>query len=152
MVNYILSIVVFGDGNNPAPWEGSHWGLAIERQGGSGRGELHNVVLIDNDRKWYQYEMRDDVTILNLNSEGKFWIAILSEQQKRDAVKVISKEAPPRDGKKGCQDWVMDCLFALETNEPALIPDGTSQFVYGLVRTPASNIAKQAGERWEPRA
>ncbi|KAF3916870.1 hypothetical protein ABW20_dc0110182 [Dactylellina cionopaga] len=151
MVNYDLSIAVFGDGNNPAPWEGSHWGFAIEREDGSGKGELHHVLLIDINRRWYQYDMRDDVIILSPRSEGKFWIATLSERQKRDVVKVISKEAPPRDGRKGCQDWVMDCLFALETNEPALISDGTSEFVYGLVRTPASNIAKQTKERWEAR-
>ncbi|KAF3902819.1 hypothetical protein AA313_de0205791 [Arthrobotrys entomopaga] len=143
MLTYDLCIVVYGDGANPAPWQGSHWAIGIHVTGDYERGDLFQVLVLDDVRKWYHFDKRENDFLLNAMSE-----ATLSPEQKREVVSLISQEPAPRDGKKGCQDWVIECLLTLETQDSELIPAGTVDFVSGLLRMPTADVAKQAGERW----
>ncbi|KAK6502972.1 hypothetical protein TWF481_008008 [Arthrobotrys musiformis] len=147
MPSYSLSIVVYGSGVDTRPGHGSHWGLAIERHGDdSGRGDLHHVICVVPERRWYGYDGRLDTQILSPSSEA----TLDSDKHKRDVVKTIAAEKAPTDGTKGCQDWVLECVCALEGEE--LIPSGTLALVESLRRTPASNIARVTGHNWEARA
>ncbi|KAK6533536.1 hypothetical protein TWF694_002474 [Orbilia ellipsospora] len=151
MPDYDLSIVIFGDGSNPAAWQGSHWAFGVqETNDSSEKGDLLQVLLLDESQKWYHFDKRENVTILDPISEGKIKIATLSSEQNKEVVRLISQEPAPRDGKKGCQDWVIECLLTLETQDFGLIPNGTVDFVSSLVRKPVTYVASQAGEKWTP--
>jgi len=63
------------------------------------------------------FEERSGVDVASWQSAGRFKIATLTEEKHRHAKEVISKEPPPRDGKKRCQDWVLDVVIALEVEE-----------------------------------
>lgn len=143
MATYTLSIVVYGEGDDPN--NRSHWSIVFHGAGGD-RGNLLQVSLIDRDRLWYQFDRRDGVTILSPSSEGYFQVATISASQYSQAHSIISKEPPPRNGRERCQDWTMNCIIALEAEE--LVPPGTSEWVGGLVGKSATKLAQSLGGRW----
>ncbi|KAF2754645.1 hypothetical protein EJ05DRAFT_147311 [Pseudovirgaria hyperparasitica] len=143
MATYTLSIVVYGAGDDPK--NRSHWSLVFH-SAGADRGNLLQVSLIDRDRLWYQFDQRDDVTILSQSAEGRFQIATIPANRYAQASKVICNEPPPRNGKDRCQDWTLNCIVGLEADE--LIPDGTSAWVDGLVGKSATELAQALGGRW----
>ncbi|KAF2708721.1 hypothetical protein K504DRAFT_467956 [Pleomassaria siparia CBS 279.74] len=143
MTTYTLSIVVYGEGDDPN--NRSHWAIVFHGAGAD-RGNLLQVSLIDRDRLWYQFDRRDDIAILSQNSEGYFQVATLTASQRVQAISIISKEPPPRNGRDRCQDWTMNCLIALEAED--LVPPGTSEWINGLVGRSATGLAQAVGGRW----
>jgi hypothetical protein len=143
MATYTLSIVVYGEGDDPN--NRSHWSIVFH-DAGSDRGNLLQVSLIDRDRLWYEFDRRDGVTILSPSSEGCFRVATLSASQYSQATYIIGKEAPPRNGRDRCQDWTMNCIIALEAGE--LVPPGTSEWVSRFVGKSATELAQSLGNRW----
>ncbi|KAG2000950.1 hypothetical protein GB937_010676 [Aspergillus fischeri] len=77
---------------------------------------------------------------------GLVKIGDLSEQQRQEAIKVISSEPAPRDGKRRCQGWVFDTLLSLEVNE--LVPSGTCHFWKEMVGKPARVVRAAVGDKW----
>jgi hypothetical protein len=143
MATYSLSIAVHGPGTDPN--NRSHWALFLH-QLNNPRGHMLQVLLIDQDRLWYQFDTRSAVQILSPDCDGYFTIADLDVSQYQRAYQLISEEAAPRDGINVCQDWVLSCLIALEAEE--IIPAGTSERISTLVGLPAENAARYLGGRW----
>ncbi|EGX48058.1 hypothetical protein TWF173_003782 [Orbilia oligospora] len=144
MSNYQLSIVIYGPGTDPN--NRSHWALALHREGEI-HGDLFQVLLVDRDRLWYQFDKRTGVEILDKSSEGCVTVATISVGHRRHAKRIMSTEPVPMDGLKRCQDWVADCIVTLEIEE--IVEAGTSHFVQRLIGLPASSVAEEVGpERW----
>lgn len=143
MSRYTLSIVVYGPGEDSR--HRSHWAFAIHAQDGNS-GHILHVSLLNLERLIYQFEIRKDVTIRSRSSEGSFPVARLTQEQVRQASKIISEEPAPRDGTERCQDWVLRAVISLEAEE--LVPAGTSERLERLVGQPASIVAQAVGDRW----
>lgn len=139
----MLSIVVEGEGEDPD--NRSHWSFAF-RHAGAARGNILQVLVIDRERLWYQFDRRDDITILSPSVEGIFEIATIPPSRYAQTIRVVSNEPAPRNGKDRCQDWTLNCILALEVEE--LIPDGTSAWIDGLVGKSAAQLAQALGRRW----
>jgi hypothetical protein len=144
-MSYELSIVVYGPGTDPQ--HRSHWGLMINRVGEE-YGDLLHTQVINLERLWYQFEERSGAPVVSRQSEGRYKIAVLTEEKRRKAKDVIGKEPAPRDGKKRCQDWVLDVVIALEVEE--IVDPGLSNTVGELVGKPAKDVAAAVGEAWIP--
>lgn len=80
--------------------------------------------------------------------EGRFKLANLTTEKRREAKSIICAEPPPRDGKKKCQDWVLDVVISLEVAE--IVETGMSSQVQGLVSKPAKDLAVALGSDWVP--
>lgn len=98
---------------------------------------------MDQDRLWYQFDARADEEIKNSLCDGYFTIAELTVSQYQEAYRLISAEAPPRNGTDRCQEWCVNCMISLETEE--IIPSGKSEFVEGLVGLSAKGVAERVG-------
>jgi hypothetical protein len=94
----------------------------------------------------YQFDERRGVDIRNRGSEGSFKVASLTQEQARQAAKLIREEPPPRDGVERCQDWVLRAIISLEAEE--VVPPGTSADIETLVGKAATAVAEQVGDRW----
>jgi hypothetical protein len=70
----------------------------------------------------------------------------LTREQCQRADKIISEEPAPRNGRDRCQDWVCNCVIALEVEE--VVEAGTSEWVSGLVGLPAESVRSRTGARW----
>lgn len=143
MAQYNLSVVVSGPGDNPT--YRSHWAFALHPPN-SEIGNLLQVLPLDVDNLIYGFDKRKGVVFQSKCSEGFFTIATLSPKQYQDTDKIISQEPAPRNGKDRCQDWVAECILALEVEE--MVPAGTSEWLSELVGQPASVVASKTGARW----
>ncbi|KAJ5462762.1 hypothetical protein N7475_007706 [Penicillium sp. IBT 31633x] len=139
-----LSIEVFGPGDTPP--HRSHWGFMINRPGNLEFGDLLQVQVIDAQRLWYGFAPRYATKIVDQAAVGMCKIAELTSQQRHEAIRVIEKEAAPRNGTSRCQDWVFDALLSLEIDE--LVPSGTSEFWKGMIGKPARDVAVACGTQW----
>src|SRR6266536_1001225 len=144
-MSFELSIAVYGSGTDPR--YRSHWGFMIHRLG-ENYGELLHTQLLDLDRLWYQFEERSGAPLTSQQSEGRFKIATLTDEKRHVAKRVISAEPPPRDGKKRCQDWVLDVVISLEVEE--VVDAGLSNLVQGLVGKSAKDLAAAVAPAWVP--
>jgi hypothetical protein len=78
MATYTLSIAVHGLGTDPN--NRSHWAFFLH-QLNNPRGHMLQVLLIDQDRLWYQFDTRSAVQILSPDCDGYFTIADLDISQ-----------------------------------------------------------------------
>ncbi|KAF2248946.1 hypothetical protein BU26DRAFT_519123 [Trematosphaeria pertusa] len=142
-MSYNLSVIVYGPGDDPN--HRSHWAFAFHAPGSSVGNILH-VTLLDLNKLVYAFEKRKGVEVQSKSSEGYFTIATLSLEQYQRADRIISQEPAPNNGKDRCQDWVQNCIIALEVEE--IVPPGTSEWLGGLVAQPAATVASKTGSRW----
>ncbi|KAF2661331.1 hypothetical protein K491DRAFT_449648 [Lophiostoma macrostomum CBS 122681] len=142
-MSYYLSVIVDGPGDDPN--HRSHWAFALHAPGSS-VGNLLQVNLLDLNRLVYSFDKRKDVKVQSESSEGYFSIATLSLEQYQRADQIISQEPAPNNGRDRCQDWVQNCIIALEVEE--MVPSGTSEWLGGLVGQPAATVASKTGSRW----
>ncbi|KAL2835118.1 hypothetical protein BDW59DRAFT_155943 [Aspergillus cavernicola] len=142
---YELSIEVCGPGLTPQ--SRSHWGFAIRERGAS-FGDILHVQLIDLERLWYQFDAREGIDLATMQAEGMAKVVDLTAEQRRQIVAVIRAEPAPRDGKRRCQEWVVDTLVSLEVEE--LVPDGTAEFWTALIGKRAGEVRLAAGADWTP--
>lgn len=140
-----LLIEVFGAGENPE--DPSHWAFVIN-QPPSPTGDMLHVRMMDETRHWFQLETRFGTDIITQQAYGMCMIATLNNEQRRQAIQIISGEDAPRDGKRNCQDWVFSALISLEVEE--LVPSGTSGFWKGMIGKPAREVRKAVGPNWLP--
>jgi len=84
---------------------------------GNNYGELLHTQLLDLNRLWYQFEERSGVSLISQLCEGRIKVATITDEKRRLAKRIISIEPPPRDWRKGCQDWVFDVMISLEAEE-----------------------------------
>ena len=143
MLSHNLSIVVDGPGTDAN--HRSHWTFAIHRNN-SDIGIVMQVQVIDLSKLIYQFDERRGVEIRSRGSEGSFRLASLTQEQVRQAAKIIREEPPPRDGVERCQDWVLRAVISLEAEE--VVPPGTSADIETLVGKAAAIVAEQVGDRW----
>lgn len=59
---------------------------------------------------------------------------------------ILSKEPAPRNGRDRCQDWVMNCIIMLETEE--LVEDGTSELISKLIGKNVDQLKAIVQDRW----
>lgn len=142
-MSYNLSVVVYGPGDDPN--HRSHWTFALHAPNSS-IGNLLHVTVLDLDKLIYGFDKRKGVEVQSKSSEGYFTIASLSPEQYRRADEIISQEPAPNNGKDRCQDWVQNCIIALEVEE--IVPPGTSEWLGVLVGQPAATVASKTGARW----
>lgn len=127
-MSHCLSVVVSGPGDDPN--HRSHWIFAFHMLGSS-VGNILQVDLLDLNRLVYAFDKRTGVEFQSKSSEGYFTIATLSLQQYQRADQIISQEPAPNNEKNRCQDWVQNCVIALEVGE--IVPPGTSEWLGELV-------------------
>ncbi|KAL2870832.1 uncharacterized protein BJX67DRAFT_249891 [Aspergillus lucknowensis] len=144
-MTYELLVEVCGPGLSPQ--SRSHWGFAI-REPGASFGDLLHVQVIDLKSLWYQFDAREGIDLATMQAEGMAKINDLTADQRRRVVSIIRAEAAPRDGKRRCQEWVVDALVSLEVEE--LVPDGTAEFWSGLVGKGAGEVRRATGTNWTP--
>lgn len=144
MSDYLLSIMVYGRGDDPT--HRSHWAFALHRPGKQLCTLLH-VNLIDPTGLIYQYEERSGQPLESRSAEGFFLISNVKADKYRQVVRIISAEPAPRNGKDRCQDWVLDCVIALETEE--LVPDGTAELIESLIGKNVTAVTARLGGRWQ---
>lgn len=140
---YHLAISVYGPGTDPN--HRSHWGFLIYKPE-ENVGDLLHTPVVDLARLWYQFEERSGVPVMSKQSAGRFKIATITENQRQAAKLIIKAEPPPRDGKRKCQDWVLDTVVTLEVEE--LVEAGTAERIGSFVGKPAAEIAEMVGEDW----
>ena len=144
-MSFELSIAVYGPGTDSR--YRSHWGFMIHRVGDN-YGELLHTQLLDLNRLWYQFDERSGVSLISQQCEGRIKVATITDEKRRLAKGVISKEPPPRDGQKRCQDWVFDVMISLEAEE--IVEAGWAERVKGMVGKSARDVAAAAGSAWVP--
>ena len=140
---YNLSIVVSGPNDDPSNC--SRWAFALHAPD-SPIGNLLDVTALKLDRPIYAFDKRAGVEFQSIYSEGYFVIARLSPEQYWRADQIIAQEPAPVNGKDRCQDWIQNCVIALEIEE--IVPPGTSEWLGELVGKPATVIASSPGTRW----
>lgn len=143
MASYSLSIVVDGPGTDPN--HRLHWTFAIHHDNAD-NGIVMQVQVIDLSRLIYQFDERRDMEIRSRGSEGSFTVASLTQEQVRQAAKIVREEPAPRDGVERCQDWVLRAIISMEAEE--VMPPGTSAEIETLIGIPATTVAEQVGDRW----
>jgi len=145
MSTHALSLVVCGKGDDPS--NPSHWSFNFHPIF-SQTGTQLQVLIIDPDHLWYQFDKRDGAPILAPESEGHFQIATFTPTQYARASDIICNEPAPRNGRDRCQDWIVNCLIGLEAEE--VVPAGTAERIGDLVGKTASMVAHAVGEDWVP--
>lgn len=138
-----LSIAVDGPGTDAN--HRSHWIFAIHHDNAD-VGTVMQVQVIDLSKLIYQFDERSGVHIRSRGSEGSFMVASFTQEQARQAAKLIRDEPPPRDGVERCQDWVLRAIISLEAEE--VVPPGTSTGIEMLIGKAATAVAEQVGDRW----
>ncbi|KAL2217699.1 hypothetical protein M432DRAFT_451937 [Thermoascus aurantiacus ATCC 26904] len=144
-----LSIGIFRDRTDPD--DESHWGFIIHQPPNTW-GELLHVELPDKNKRWlFQFETREVVLPSN-HSVGKCKIANLTPTERSKAVQVMKNEKAPKDGKKNCQDWVINVLLTLMDTDgdgnKKLVPEDTAEIWEGLRGKSVQEIKKKAGDAW----
>lgn len=142
-MSHKLSVVVDGPGDDPN--HRSHWAFALHPPN-SPLGTLLQVTVLDLNKLIYGFDKRRGVEIQSKCSEGYFNVATLPQEQYNRAEQIISQEPAPNNGKDRCQDWVQNCIIALEVE--GVVPPGTSEWVEGLVGQPATVVASMVKDRW----
>ncbi|KAL4817634.1 hypothetical protein BDW67DRAFT_160029 [Aspergillus spinulosporus] len=130
-----LYIPISGLGLTPTSC--SHWSFFL-RTSGASYGDLLHIQPISLSPLWFQFDAREGIDISSLQAEGMVKIADLTPEQRRQVVKIIRSEPAPRDGKRRCQEWVVDVLVSLEVEE--LVSPGTAGVWGGLLGMPARQI------------
>ncbi|KAI9368800.1 hypothetical protein BJX61DRAFT_197232 [Aspergillus egyptiacus] len=125
----------------------SHWSFVI-REPGAPVGDLLHVKVIDFRRLWYQFDAREGVEIATMQAEGMAKVVQMTAEQRQQIVAMIRAEPAPRDGKRRCQEWVVDTLISLEVEE--LVPEGTSELWSDLIGKRAEEVGKATGADWTP--
>jgi hypothetical protein len=141
---YELYLTVSGRGLDPN--NRSHWAFMISRRGDN-FGDLHNVVLINLEALLFMYEVREGSLLDSQECEGYCLLAVWNNEQRQQGIQAIKDEPPPRDGRSRCQDWAVEVLLSLETQE--LVPGGTFERWERLVGTPARELAASLGLAWQ---
>ncbi|KAF1842846.1 uncharacterized protein K460DRAFT_314534 [Cucurbitaria berberidis CBS 394.84] len=145
MSDYTLSIGIEGDGEDPN--HRSHWGFLIYRPENE-IGTLLHVQLLSFEGLIYQYESRTGYPLESQTSEGRVLLGDINPSRYNQVVQIISGEPAPRNNQDRCQDWILDCVIALEAEE--LLPAATSQWVANLVGKPSKGVVNLVGDRWIP--
>ena len=145
MSTYHLSIVVYGPGEDPN--YPSRWALVFHHPHAS-EGNMLQVIEADHSRQWYQLDRQNQVPIFSPYAEGRFSVASFSPLQYSRSHALISDEPPPANGRDGPQDWVLNCLVSLETEE--LVPPGRSEWLSALLGLSAKDLAISLGAVWIP--
>ncbi|KAF2638186.1 hypothetical protein P280DRAFT_551345 [Massarina eburnea CBS 473.64] len=143
MSKYELYIVLEGLGHSEH--HRSHWSFAFHYPG-TLLANVHQVLLLNDTRRFYHYDRRDGVPHPTPGSEGKVLLARLTVNQCTSAQEIISRELPPRNGKDRCQDWILNCVIALEVAE--LIEPGASEFLGGCVGLDAATVLARFDAQW----
>jgi hypothetical protein len=78
--------------------------------------------------------------------EGRWKVTSLTYAQQVKAKDIIRKVAAPADGKKRCQDWVLDVFIELEAEE--LIPDDSSHQCSNGIGRSATDLGSSLGAAW----
>ncbi|OCL15195.1 hypothetical protein AOQ84DRAFT_329797 [Glonium stellatum] len=139
-----LSIVVDGRGDDPN--HRSHWSFLLSTPGAR-FGNLFHVQVIDPDHLIYQFERQSD-HLIQSHGEGRLLVARIGAWRYRQAEDIISREPAPRNGKDGCQEWILSCVISLEVEE--IVPEGTAAWIEPLVGLPSTQLAERVGKRWIP--
>ncbi|KAF9883683.1 hypothetical protein FE257_003067 [Aspergillus nanangensis] len=142
-MSHQLSIEISGAGEDPN--HRSHWAFAVH-QPSSRTGDLLHVRVLDLDRLWYGFEFRRGTRLGAMQGVGLCKLAPLDARQRQHAEELIRNEPPPTDGKRKCQDWIVDALIALEVEE--LVPGGTAEFWSRMVGKPARLVCEAVGGDW----
>lgn len=142
MSDYLLSIIVSGRGDDPN--HRSHWAFAIHRPD-QPLCTLYQVNLI-GEGLIYQFEERGGEPLLSRSSEGHFLVGPIKSSNYVKTKEIISKEPAPRNGRDRCQDWVMNCIIVLETEE--LVEDGTSELISRLIGKNVDQLKGIVQDRW----
>ncbi|KAL4919928.1 hypothetical protein BDW62DRAFT_178020, partial [Aspergillus aurantiobrunneus] len=145
MTTHELYIPISGPGLTPQ--SRSHWAFLL-RTPNSTYGDLLHVQLIDIPRLWYQFDSREAIDLCTLQADGMAKVTDLTAEQRRRLLAVVRREPAPRDGKRTCQEWVVDALVALEVEE--LVPEGTAGVWGGLVGRGVGLVKEVMGRegRW----
>ncbi|KAF1955274.1 hypothetical protein CC80DRAFT_493198 [Byssothecium circinans] len=143
MSTYSLYIILEGTGESQT--HRSHWSFTFLHPN-SPLANIHQVLLLDDTRLIYHYDRRDGVPYPIPGSEGELLLARLTASQAFLAQDVISREPPPRNGVDRCQDWVLNCVIALEVAE--LVEPGASEVLGACVGLDAGSVRKRFGGEW----
>jgi hypothetical protein len=81
-------------------------------------------------------------------SEGRCLPAVWNSEQRQQGIQAMRDEPPLREGRRWCQDWVVEVLLMLETQE--LVSDGTFERWERLVGIPAGELGLSLGRLWLP--
>ncbi|PLB46600.1 hypothetical protein P170DRAFT_438320 [Aspergillus steynii IBT 23096] len=138
-----LCIQALGTGENPN--HRSHW-LFLIYTPTDDFGDIYQVLPIDLERLWYQYDLREATTIKTPQAVGMCTIAVLDAKTRLEVIRVIQNEPAPRDGKRRCQDWTVDVMISLEVEE--LVQPGTAEKWSQRVGMTARELARSCGEDW----
>ena len=144
---YTLSIVVHGLGTDPN--NRSHWQLALHKPP-SPLATVLQVLLLDLASLTYSFDARTGEVLLPESAEGRVEIGTLDMAAYVAVKRVVEGVKVPNNGRDRCQDWVLDCIVALEVE--GLVDEGTSEWIGGLVGRSAAEVKKEAGERWVRKA
>ena len=142
MSDYLLSIIVYGRGDDPN--HRSHWAFAIHRPG-SELCSLYHVYLI-GEGLIYQFEERSGQPLESQSSEGYFLVGHIKASNYTRTKQILSQEPAPRNGRDRCQDWAMNCIIELETEE--LVEDGTSELISKLIGKNLEQLKAIVQDRW----
>jgi hypothetical protein len=140
---YTLSIVVHGPGTDPD--NRSHWTLAFHRPP-SDLATVLQVLVVDLASLTYIFDARTGEVLLPPSAEGRVEIGVLDMAGYAAARRVVESVDAPGNGKDRCQDWVLDCVVALEVD--GLVGEGVSEWVGKLVGRSAVEVEREAGKRW----
>ncbi len=141
-MSYELSVVVDGPGLSPNAR--SHWVFMITKAGQT-TGELLHVRVLDLATLRYQFEERI-APLESATIEGRWKVTSLTYAQRLKAKDIIRKVAAPADGKKRCQDWVLDVFIELEAEE--LIPSDSSHQCSNGIGKSAADLGSSLGAAW----
>jgi hypothetical protein len=143
MPEYHLSMIIQGRGDDPS--HRSHWAFAIHRAH-SQLCTLFQVNLLSEEGLIYQFETRGGESLDSPSNEGCFLVTSFKADEYNRVTQLISREPAPRNGKDRCQDWVLGCVIALETEE--LVGDGTAQLIDSLVGKNVDQVGDILKDRW----
>lgn len=138
-----LSVVIFGAG----VFDRAHWGFVIHRPPNR-FGDLLHVRVIDIPSNRFIFENRTGQSLDSQNAWGLCKIAFLDSVERFRATSILTCEKPPIGGTKDCQDWLVDAMISLETEE--LVPAGTAETWASRVGRPTVEVRSDAGADWEP--
>ena len=86
-------------------------------------GDRLRVTLLDRSNLIYMYKVRSGVPLNSTSCESCYTIAVWNSQQRQQGMEVIRSEAAPRDGRRRCQDGVLEAVTAPEAEE--IVSPGT---------------------------
>lgn len=141
---WVLYVAVYGPGTDPT--ERSHWGFMISRKGAS-EGKLLHVVLPNKERLLYVFQEREKRHVID-GSEELWKIAELSDTERVKAMNILRGNPPPVDGKRKCQDWVLEGFIRLVADE--LVAEVQAHQCMALMGKSAEELRTILGPAWTP--